>query len=127
MVKFKIRSYGTGRRSSKAWLNDACQHLPSIFSFSDIKSGGYFSASITHKLSRAKKHNSIISLRKGRRYHVYIQVINKKDSVVTNQKLNKMKKLALKLSKSKDVIEYFNIVRKIKLLDNKYRGPHEGF
>lgn len=125
MVKFKIESFGiTG---AKDWLNESCKQLPYIFSLSDVQYSGCFSTSIIKRLGGAKKHGLKITLRKGRGYHIFIRVINKEYEKNQQKNIAIMKRLATKLSKSEDVVKYFDTVRKIKTIDCCYRGPHESY
>lgn len=122
MIKFKIKSYGiTG--GVKSWLSPSTKELPYIFSLSDARFISAFSASVINKMSAAKKHGAKITLRKGRLYHIFIEVINKEDGINQKKNLVNMKRLAIKLSKSEDVQSYFDTVRKIKTLDYKYEPP----
>lgn len=124
MIKFKIESFGIFKGPAKNFLNTSCKELSNIFTLSDVQFGGYFSISILKKLATVKKHDAKITLRKGRGYHIFIRVINKEDAENRKKNLANMKRLAVKLSKSEDVKDYYNIVRKIKTIDHGYMAPH---
>ncbi len=117
MVKYKIESHGIS--NPKEWLNPLCKKLPPRFKITDIKSG-MFSDSVIKRIRSATYHGTRISLRKGRGYHIFISTINIEDQNNKKKKLTSLKKLATKLSKSKDIKLYFNTISKIKLADPYY-------
>jgi hypothetical protein len=117
MIKYKIESHGIIR--PKDWLNPLCKKLPSRFRITDIKPG-MFSDSVVKRIKSATRHGARITLRKGNGYHIFISRINVKDQNNQKKKLINLKKIATRLSKSKDVLAYFNTISKIKTMDPYY-------